>query len=60
MLELLEVIINTKPHMIKYTNTFELLYSSVQTFHLHGDVQNKIVLGVNPDNSDVLETIDVS
>lgn len=45
---------------LNYTNTFEQLYSSIQTFHLHGDVQNKIVLGVNPDNSDVLETVDTS
>lgn len=45
---------------LNYTNTFEKLYSSVQTFHLHGDVSNKIVLGINPDESDKLETVDTT
>lgn len=45
---------------LNYTNTFEKLYSSVQTFHLHGDVSNKIVLGINPDESDELDTVDTT
>ena len=45
---------------LNYTSTFEKLYSSVQTFHLHGDVSKKIVLGINPDESDELETVDTT
>lgn len=45
---------------LNYTNTFERLYSTVQTFHLHGDVSDKIVLGINPDKSDKLETVDTT
>ena len=45
---------------LNYTNTFEKLYSSVQTFHFHGDVSNKIVLGINPDESDKLKTVDTT
>lgn len=43
-----------------YTNTYEILYSGNQIFHLHGNVNNKIILGVNPDNADEIGTIDTS
>lgn len=44
-----------------YTNTFEKLYNqNVDVYHLHGDVNSEIVLGINPDESDRIETIDTS
>lgn len=43
-----------------YTNTYELLYSNNQTFHLHGNVNDRIILGINPDSADDIETIDTS
>lgn len=44
-----------------YTNTFEKLYNKKSTvYHLHGNTNNKIVLGINPDLSDKIETIDTS
>ena len=43
-----------------YTNTYESLYASDAVFHLHGDVKNKIILGINPDVFDDGEAIDTS
>lgn len=44
-----------------YTNTFEALYNQEsKVYHLHGNVNNEIVLGINPDDSDKLETVDTS
>ncbi len=40
-----------------YTNTFEKFYSKSSVYHIHGNVNDEIVLGVNPDFSDNLETI---
>ena len=41
-----------------YTNTYEKAYSKNSTCHIHGNVDSKIILGINPDSSDNLETID--
>ena len=41
-----------------YTNTFEKIYSDSNVLHLHGDVDNKIVLGINPDKYDEVGDID--
>lgn len=43
-----------------YTNTYELLYKKVEVAHIHGNVNSKIVLGVNPDGSDIIETVDTT
>jgi len=43
-----------------YTNTYEILYSGNQVFHLHGNVNDKIILGINPDSADEVGTIDTS
>lgn len=43
-----------------YTNTYEKLYSNNDSYHLHGNVNNKIVLGINPDEFDEIETVDTS
>lgn len=43
-----------------YTNTYEQVYFNRDVFHIHGDLDKKIVLGVNPDKADEFETIDVS
>lgn len=45
---------------LNYTNTYEIFYGNSNTFHLHGNVSNEIVLGVNPDNSDKIGTVDTS
>ena len=44
-----------------YTNTFELLYSPADIVdHIHGNIHDKIVLGINPNENDELENLDVS
>lgn len=43
-----------------YTNTYEQVYCNNAVFHIHGDLDRKIVLGVNPDKADEFETIDIS
>lgn len=43
-----------------YTNTYEKIYSKSSAFHIHGNINDSIVLGVNPNDSDKLETVDTS
>lgn len=46
-----------------YTNTFEKLYSqqkNPQIIHLHGSVDNKVVLGVNNDEEDEIDDLDTT
>ena len=43
-----------------YTNTYENLYFNNTAFHIHGNTQNEIVLGVNPDQSDNIDSIDTT
>ncbi len=43
-----------------YTSSYEQFYLSSEIFHLHGDVKNRIIIGVNPDSSDEITSIDVS
>ncbi len=44
-----------------YTNTIEKLYTTEDVVcHIHGNVDNDIVLGVNPDKYDEVEDIDTS
>ncbi|MBQ7889704.1 MAG: hypothetical protein IJ356_08075 [Erysipelotrichaceae bacterium] len=43
-----------------YTNTFEKGYSDNPIFHIHGNVNERIVLGVNPDFYDDGDTVDTS
>lgn len=43
-----------------YTNTYELLYEKAEVVHIHGNVNAKIVLGVNPDGADIIETVDTT
>lgn len=43
-----------------YTSTYERLYFNKSAFHIHGCLADEIVLGVNPDDSDVLQSIDTS
>lgn len=35
-----------------YTETYEKLYTSKQIHHIHGDLNDKIIIGVNPDVDD--------
>jgi len=43
-----------------YTNTYEKLYFNNIAFHIHGNISDEIVLGVNPDDSDSLSSIDTT
>lgn len=45
-----------------YTDTCELLYNipKEKVIHIHGKVNDKIILGVNPDETDELDNIDVT
>lgn len=45
---------------LNYTSTYETINSDAQVFHIHGSTDNKIVLGINPDNSDKIESIDTA
>lgn len=41
-----------------YTDTYEQVYRSGAVFHIHGCLQDRIILGVNPDDADQIETVD--
>lgn len=41
-----------------YTNTFERLYFNQQPFHIHGNTNNEIILGVNSNDADKLGEVD--
>lgn len=43
-----------------YTNTYEKLFYGNSTFHIHGNVMDKIVLGVGPDVNDSITSIDTT
>lgn len=43
-----------------YTNAAEKLYSQFHVFHLHGRVEDKIILGINPDENDMLGSVDTT
>lgn len=43
-----------------YTTTYESLNEKPSITHIHGDVLNDIILGVNPDENDELSEIDTS
>ena len=43
-----------------YTNTYEIIYNSENVCHLHGNVNDKIILGLNPDCNDNIESVDTT
>lgn len=43
-----------------YTQTFEHLYDPVEVFHIHGDINSQIVLGLNPSEADYIGSIDTT
>ena len=44
-----------------YTYTYEMLYVSTKVInHIHGDINTKIILGINPDSSDELGSVDTT
>lgn len=47
-------------YSFNYTNTIELLYDTNMVDHIHGNTQDHIVLGVNPDANDNLSSINTS
>lgn len=42
---------------MNYTKTFEKIYDSANIFHIHGEVDREIVLGVNADETDEIENL---
>lgn len=45
-----------------YTNVYEMLYTCKERgiYHIHGNLDNNIVLGINPDNSDNIDSLNTS
>ena len=43
-----------------YTNTYEKLYFNNSAFHIHGNVNDEIILGVNSDEADELKNINTT
>ena len=43
-----------------YTNTYEEFYKKNNVVHIHGNIDNNIVLGINPDGADNIETVDTT
>lgn len=43
-----------------YTNTYETLYGNPSIHYIHGKLDADIVLGVNPDEKDELQNMDIS
>lgn len=51
------------PHYVysfNYTNTFEILYGAKNVSHIHGNTENEIVLGINPDERDMSGSVDTT
>ncbi len=47
-------------HSFNYTNTYEILYRPNVVEHIHGNTNTDIVLGVNPDKTDEVYSIDTA
>lgn len=47
-------------HLLNYTNTYEILYRPSIVEHINGNTNTEIVLGVNPDKSDEVYSIDTA
>lgn len=45
---------------LNYTRTYEGLYRNNNVFHIHGDVDSRIVLGINPDESDSMQSLNTA
>lgn len=43
-----------------YTRTYEMFQPTTKVFHIHGEIEDKIVLGINPDDSDEIASIDTT
>ena len=43
---------------LNYTNTYEHIYGEGSVYHIHGNLSDRVILGINPDDSDKLESID--
>lgn len=43
-----------------YTRTYEMFQPTTKVFHIHGEIEDKIVLGINPDASDEITSIDTT
>ena len=43
-----------------YTSTYEAIYLTGNAYHIHGRIGQNIVLGINPDDADKVDTADTS
>lgn len=43
-----------------YTSTYEQVYKGENVCHIHGNVKDRIILGINPDEADDISTVDTS
>ena len=43
-----------------YTRTYEMFQPNTKVLHIHGEIEDKIVLGINPDDSDEITSIDTT
>jgi len=47
-------------YSFNYTNTLEIFYKSKDVNHIHGNTETNIVLGINPDETDDVYTVDTT
>ena len=47
-------------YSFNYTNTIQILYNNAMVDHIHGSTNTNIVLGVNPDENDNVESADTT
>ena len=47
-------------YSFNYTNTIQILYNNAMVDHIHGNTNTNIVLGVNPDENDNVESADTT
>ena len=47
-------------YSFNYTNTFQILYNNNMVDHIHGNTNTDIVLGINPDENDNVESEDTT
>ena len=52
--------LNALPLSICTSSTIYTLYFKDDVFHIHGDTNNEIVLGINPDEADDLSSVDTT
>ena len=47
-------------YSFNYTQTLEIMQNTNMVYHIHGDTKRNIVLGINPNETDKMESIDTT